>query len=142
MNEPTFLLAWEASVDVGPRQALGESPIGQRFLIPILGGTFVGPRIRGTVLAGGSDRQLWRRDGVRLLDAHYEMLTDDGDVITVRNRVTIDDPEGPDRYAWSQVQLIAPDGPHAWLNRRVFIGTLKSLLPGRQAVVIRIYQVA
>ena len=91
---PASVLAWEAVVDVGPRQDLGLSPAGERFIIPILGGVFAGDvdgrRLRGRVLSGGADRQLLRPDGIKELDALYEMQTDDGAVLTIHNRVLIE----------------------------------------------------
>ena len=139
---PEARLAWEAQVDIGERQSLGHGPRGERFIVPILGGRFEGPRLRGTVLPGGADRQLLRADGVKELDALYELQTDDGAVITVRNRVLIDESATPARYARSVLQLSAPAGPHDWLNRRVFVGTLHSLRPARAAVCIRVYELA
>lgn len=139
---PEARLAWEAQVDIGERQSLGQGPRGERFIVPILGGRFEGPRLRGTVLPGGADRQLLRADGVKELDALYELQTDDGAVITVRNRVLIDESAIPGRYARSVLQLSAPAGPHDWLNRRVFVGTLHSLRPARAAVCIRVYELA
>ena len=106
------------------------------------GGSFEGPNIRGTVLPGGADRQLIRKDGVRQLDALYELQADDGAVITVRNRVLIDDQgSGRPRYAFSTLEITAPEGPHAWLNRGVYVGTLDSLRPQRAAVLIRVFKV-
>ena len=137
---PEARLAWEAQVDIGERQSLGHGPLGDRFIVPILGGRFEGPRLSGTVLPGGADRQLLRADGVKELDALYELQTDDGTVITVRNRVLIDESATPGRYARSVLQLSAPAGPHDWLNRRVFVGTLHSLRPARAAVCIRVYE--
>ena len=59
-------------VDLHPTLLLGQAPLGERRMIPIAGGTFEGPGLRGKVLPGGADRQLWRRDSVRELDApHY-----------------------------------------------------------------------
>jgi hypothetical protein len=135
---PEFV--YEAEVDIAPRQSLGASALGERFMVPILGGRFEGPRLRGRVLPGGADRQLLRPDGVKELDALYEMQADDGAVITVHNCVLIDDKVQPERYARSVVQLRAPAGPHEWLNRRVFVGTLQSLQPGRAAVRITVYE--
>lgn len=139
---PEARFAYEAQVDIGERQSLGQGPLGERFIVPILGGRFEGPRLRGTVLPGGADRQLLRPDGIKELDALYEMLTDDGAVITVRNRVLIDDTVTPERYARSVLQLTAPAGPYAWLNRRVFVGTLHSLRPVRAAVCVRVFELA
>jgi hypothetical protein len=138
---PTLELAWTAIVDIGARRELGTTPLGERFIIEILGGSFEGPRLRGRVLPGGADRQLLRPDGVKLLDALYEMRTDDGAVLTVHNQVMIDEAAPGGRYARSVVKVMAPVGPHEWLNRRVFVGDLQGLKPARDAVQIGVYLV-
>ena len=53
--------------------------------MPITGGEFSGPDIRGKVLPGGADWQLIRDDGVSELEARYTLSTDDGATIHVRN---------------------------------------------------------
>ncbi len=86
-----------------------------------------------------------RPDGVKLLAARYEMQTDDGAVLTIHNQVLIDDhPPTPRcaRCARSRVSITAPAGPHDWLNRRLFVGTLTPLLPARQAVKISVFELA
>jgi len=137
---PATEFVYEALVEVAPRQDMGRGPLGHRFIVPITGGRFDGPALRGTVLPGGADRQLLRDDGVRELDALYELRTDDGVLLTVHNQVLIDDPPGGPRYAFSHVRVIAPEGPYAWLNRRVLVGTLQNLQPERPAVRIRVHQ--
>ncbi len=137
---PATEFVYEAVVEVAPRQDMGRSPLGERFIVPITGGRFEGPRLRGRVLPGGADRQLLRADAVKLLDALYEMQTDDGVLLTVHNQVLIDDPPAGPRYAFSHVRVTAPEGPYAWLNRRVFVGTLQALMPQLPAVRIRVYQ--
>jgi hypothetical protein len=137
---PRCEFVYEAMVTIADTESLGHSPLGERSIVPITGGTFAGDKLRGTVLAGGADRQLIRRDGVKELDALYEMRTHDGVVITVHNRVTIDFPEGGKRYAFSSVTFTAPQGDYDWLNRRVFVGTVDGLMPAQQAVCIRVYQ--
>ena len=143
LQAPLIVLAWEAVVQVSPRQDLGMSPAGERYIIPIVGGQFAGDIdghvLRGRVLPGGADRQLLRPDGIKELDALYEMQHDDGTVLTIHNRVTIDVPADGSRYAFSHVKVTAPEGPHAWLNRRVFVGTLHGLPPEQQAVLIRVW---
>jgi hypothetical protein len=138
---PQLQFAYEALVEIGARRDLGATPLGHRYMIDILGGHFEGPGLKGRVLPGGADRQLLRPDGVKLLDALYEMETDDGAVLTVHNQVTIDEQAPEGRYARSVVRITAPVGPHEWLNRRVFVGTLQGLMPERPAVRIRVYQV-
>ncbi len=143
LQAPLSVLAWEAVVQVSPRQDLGMSPAGERFIIPIVGGQFAGDIdghvLRGHVLPGGADRQLLRPDGIKELDALYEMQHDDGTVLTIHNSVTIDANADGSRYAFSHVKVTAPEGPHAWLNRRVFVGTLHGLPPEQQAVLIRVW---
>ena len=121
------------------------SPPGQRFIVPIIGGRFYagpdGAGLNGTVLPGGADRQLLRTDGIKELDAVYEMQAENGDVLMIRNKVVVDELRQPRRYAMSVISVSAPKGDHEWLNRRVILGTLQSARPGRQAVVVRAWLV-
>lgn len=141
INLPSCEFVYEAIVDIEDVQSLGQSALGQRFIVNILGGEFNGPLLRGRVLPGGADRQLLRPDGIKVLDALYEMQTDDDVFITVHNRVTIDTLNPEQRYARSVVEFRAPAGKYEWLNRRVFVGTLESQKPGRSAVKIIVFQV-
>ena len=138
---PRTEFVYEAVVEIAPTVPLGDSPLGERRIVPITGGTFEGPNIRGKVLPGGADRQLVRKDGVRRLDALYEMQADDGAIITVRNQVLIAPGGGAPDYRFSTLDITAPEGPHAWLNRLVFVGTLHSLRPAREAVLVRVFKV-
>jgi hypothetical protein len=141
---PQAELVWQAVVTVGERESLGLGPQGERFIVPITGGVFwasaAHPLLHGTVRPGGADRQCVRRDGVKQLHAVYEMQCHDGAVLHIDNRVTIDEAVQP-RYARSVVTVSAPDGPWAWLNRRVLVGTLHPLQPHTQAVLVRVFSV-
>lgn len=143
---PLARLAWTALVDIEARETLGNGPRGERFIVPIRGGRFWGgpgfEALRGSIRPGGADRQLLRSDGVKELHALYEMAIDDGTVLTIENNVLIDEAVTPLRYAISRVAVLAPEGPHAWLNRRLFVGTLQTLRPEREAVVVRAYLMA
>ncbi len=140
---PRTEFVYEAVVEIAPMVPLGDSPLGERRIVPITGGRFQGPRLRGTVLPGGADRQLVRKDGVRRLDALYEMKTEDGAILTVRNQVTIDPGrDGAPDTRFSTIEVTAPEGPHAWLNRLVLVGTLHSLRPAREAVLVRAFRLA
>ena len=142
--QPNMRLLWTAVVEVGDRADLGHSSLGQRFLVPILGGRFyAGPGVTdlsGEVLPGGADRQLVRADGIKELDALYEMQTDDSSVLTIRNRVIVDEARQPERYAMSVIKVTAPTGPFEWLNRRLIVGTLQSARPERSAVLVRAWE--
>ncbi|SFN21571.1 DUF3237 domain-containing protein [Variovorax sp. OV329] len=141
MNLPGTEFVYEAIVDLAPTLQLGMSPLGDRRMVPITGGTFEGPGLRGTVMPGGADRQLVRRDGSVALDAVYELQTEDGVVISVRNRVLSRRPKDAPAYVFSNIELTAPEGRYGWLNDFVYVGTLNSLRPQRAAVVIRAYKV-
>ena len=138
---PATRLLWEALVDIAPRVDLGTGPLGPRGIVPILGGTFRGgpgfETLSGLVLPGGADRQQTRPDGARELDALYEMQVQDGAILTIRNRVVIDETGPGPRYALSLIAVTAPAGPWAWLSRRMILGTLQPARPMREAVLIR-----
>ena len=138
---PSARLLWTAIIDVGDRTDLEECPLGHRYMVPILGGRFYGgpgfENLSGAVLPGGADRQLMRADGIKQLDALYEMRTDRGDVLTIRNNVIVDETRQPERYAMSVISVTAPMSKVDWLNRRLVLGTLQTARPNRQAVVVR-----
>jgi hypothetical protein len=140
MAPPRAEFVYEAIVDVADMVNMGTGPLGERRIVPITGGEFAGPGLKGTVLPGGADRQLVRQDGARLLDAVYELKTDDGSVITVSNQVLVRTPTGQPRYALSHIRLSAPSGKYGWLNDYVYTGTLDSLRPKRNAVLIRVFR--
>jgi hypothetical protein len=137
---PTLEPVYEAVIDIAPGETLGKGPLGERFRVPITGGEFHGAGLKGKVLAGGADRQLLRADGVKQLDALYEMQTEDGAVLTVRNQVLVHG-TGSERYAFSTINIQAPDGPYGWLNKAVYVGSLTSLKPGKDAVLVKVYRV-
>ncbi len=137
-------LVLELMVKTGDSHDMGMGANGRRRLVQLDGGTFQGKGIKGTVFPGGTDRQTFRRDGLRVLDARYELLTDDGALIFVHNKVLIDQTtrtDSEDRYAVSVVELEAPEGPYSWLNKRILIGSLKSFRPERPFVYLRFYAV-
>ena len=107
-------------------------------MIPILGGTFAGPLLRGIVLPEGADRQLVHKDCARKLEAHFELQTDDGAVITVADHMMLNFTDAKAPYAFSTMDIVAPEGRYGWLNDRVFVGTLHTIAD-EPAVRIRIY---
>ena len=130
-------LVYEALVTIDPAVDAGNGPLGHRRYIPITGGTFHGSRIRGVVLPGGADWQLDRADGVTEVDALYSMRCDDGTVIIVHNRGVI---SAGGAYMRTTPRFDAPSGPHDWLNRSLFVGSI-SAAPQPGAVVIRVFRV-
>jgi len=139
---------WDAKVDIAETIVLGESKCGTRRVVPILGGTFEGPEIKGEVIPGGEDWQNVRADGDTELYARYLLKTDDGVIIQVINRVLIHPPSGEGEslpYVRSVIDLEAPnDSKYDYLNHAIFLGTLNvpTLKEGEKPyVVIGVYKV-
>jgi hypothetical protein len=82
---PSLEFAFEVRALVGAALEVGALPHGRRRLVPITGGTFEGPDLRGRILSGGSDWQVIHADGFSQLDSRYALETDEGALITVRN---------------------------------------------------------
>jgi hypothetical protein len=133
---------WDAKVTVAEGVILGESKHGLRRVVPITGGTFEGPNIRGEVVPGGEDWQLYRSDGDTELYARYLLRTHDGHLIQVINRVLIHYPPDGDAespYVRSVIDLEAPIGsPYEYLNHAIFLGTLTEPTsePGEDSYVV------
>ena len=73
-------------VKVATPQNIGAVPHGTRRTVPVIGGDFEGPRLRGTVLpGGGADWLLLRADGVLELDLRITLQTDDGALISMKS---------------------------------------------------------
>ncbi len=124
---PELEFMMQLKVTLGQTYTVGETPHGRRIVIPITGGTFEGPRLRGTILNGGADYQLASADGSRTeLEAIYSIQTDDGTYIHVRNRGIIcngKDAQGnAEFYFKAAPQFEAPaDSPYAWVNNAIYV---------------------
>jgi hypothetical protein len=137
---------YTAKATISETIILGKSKYGERRIIPITGGTFEGPNIKGMIMPDGADWQLVRPDGDLELNARYLIKTNDGYYIQVTNRVLIYTPskkEAP--YMRSVIDLEAPIGsPYEWVNHSIFLGTLTvpELKKGETPyVVIGVYRV-
>lgn len=82
---PKLQFIFSAHVTVDRPLDLGNVGKGARRIVPITGGEFSGPQLRGKVVPGGADWQVVRDDGVAELEARYTLQTDDGALIYVRN---------------------------------------------------------
>jgi hypothetical protein len=111
-------------LSVGTSQPFGQSAYGRRIIVPITGGVFAGPGLRGRVLPGGSDWQIVRADGTTAVDAHFDIETDDGSRLGVASR-GLYLAERPCYYR-TAVRITAPPGRYAWLNTAQFVSQVKS----------------
>ena len=60
-NTPQLEFALQLKVTLGEAYSCGETQHGRRTIIPITGGTFEGPQIKGTIINGGADYQIANR---------------------------------------------------------------------------------
>ena len=85
-NAPQLEFAMQLKVTLGQSFSINNTQHGRRTVIPITGGTFEGPELKGTILNGGADYQLNGADGRSEVEAIYCIKTDDGVYIHIRNR--------------------------------------------------------
>ncbi len=140
---PRLEFAYEATVLLAPDVMHGRTPLGTRTRAPITGGTFAGPRLKGTIVPGGADWQLLRADGYLVLEADYFMTASDGTPIRVHNKGLWHSPTGdwPADYALTTPEFEVALGPHDWLNRHVFVGTVGPVAGNALAVQITVFSV-
>jgi hypothetical protein len=148
---PRLTFAFELRVQVGPPQEFGQVPRGRRRIIPILGGTFEGPNIRGTVLPGGADWQVVRADGFAELDTRYVLQTDSGSLIYIQNagmrhaapevqaKLIAGEPVDPALVYFRTVPTFETSAPELqWLTRSIFVATADR---HPTDVVVRVFRV-
>jgi len=121
-NEPTLEFAFEIKAVCDPAFTVGPTSHGERVIIPIIGGSFEGPGIKGEVLPGGADHQLVdKAKGRTELEAIYTIKTDDGVYIHVRNvGLLVANEKG--FYFRTAPKFEAPsDSKYNWLNDAIFV---------------------
>ncbi len=124
-NAPQLEFAMQLKVTLGETFGIDNTQHGRRTVIPITGGTFEGPRLKGTIINGGADYQLNTENRTEL-EAIYCIKTDDGVFIHVRNRGIIANGKNADGqptfYFRAAPQFEAPaDSKYGWLNNALFV---------------------
>ena len=135
LPDPRLTPVYRLEATLGQPLDLGEIPQRHRRIVPLTGGTFVGPEINGTLVPGASaDWQVVLVDGTALGDVRYTLQTDGGDLLYVQSRgVRHGSPEvlarlgrGEDvdasEYTFrtsTQIETAAP--ALDWLNKGIFI---------------------
>jgi hypothetical protein len=72
---------------VAPIWEMGKtSDLGKRRIIPITGGKFEGPMIKGKILNNGADWQIVTQDGTAIIDTRYLLEADDGSLIYLQTK--------------------------------------------------------
>ena len=141
-------------VDLNPRLAFGDTPVGRRVLFGAAGGSFSGERLNGQVDAGGGDWALFRPNGEMALDVRLTLRTDDDELILMtyggrwitppEAKADMADPVkrfqvDPSRYYFRTQPLFETgSAKYGWLNDIVCVGT-GYLVEG--AVAYKIFEV-
>jgi hypothetical protein len=99
----------------GTPAVIAGAPQGTRGILGVTGGSFEGPRLKGTILAPGGDWFTIRANGNLKLDVRLLLAVDDGAhiLLTYSGIATRTDDGMEIRIA---PLFEAPEGPHAWLN--------------------------
>ncbi|WP_037076975.1 DUF3237 domain-containing protein [Pseudonocardia spinosispora] len=122
---------FDVVVDLAAPLDFGEGAFGRRILFGATGGSFEGPRLHGTVVAGGGgDWALFRSDGAMLLDVRLTLRTHDDALVhmTYGGRWltpprTGGEPTGPDDYFRTNPLFETGSPQYAWLNDIVCVGS-------------------
>jgi hypothetical protein len=148
---PPLAFFCELNVQIDPPLIVGETPHGVRRIIPITGGTIEGPQLKGTIISGGADWQIVRKDGVTEIEAHYQLKTSDNVVIYIKNvGLRVASPEvaeriakgesvqGSEYYFRSFPKFEAPKGKYEWINNCLFLCTGLRL---PNSVLLRVWRI-
>jgi Protein of unknown function (DUF3237) len=116
-------------------QAIGATPMGNRRIGIVAGGTFTGPKLRGKVLPGGADWIVVRPDDVTTLDVRLVLETEDGATIgmtyrglrhgpaEVMAKVNRGEPVDAAAYYFrTSVAFETASPSYVWLNSAIFVG--------------------
>lgn len=134
---PRLEFAFAIRVNFSPRVKLGPLPSGFiRGFTGVTGGEIAGPKLQGRVVpnSGGDWPAYWPNGAVEFT-AQYMLEAHDGTQILIKNRgfryaspeVTarmerLDPVDTREYYMRLSPFFEAPQGPHDWLNRTVFVG--------------------
>jgi Protein of unknown function (DUF3237) len=133
---PTLAFVCELKVNIDKPMTVGTTAHGERRIIPIVGGTFDGPMLKGTVLNGGADYQFANKENTRTeIEAIYTIKTDDGVLIHIRNvGLVVKTKEAAESLAkgepldWDKIYFRAApkfdapnDSKYNWMNDALFV---------------------
>jgi hypothetical protein len=133
---PGLVFAFQVRAELGTPIEIGQVSQGRRRIIPIVGGTFEGPGLKGRVLNQGADWQIVRADGLAELDTRYLLETDGGQLIYVQNagvrhaasdvmaKLAAGGVVDPKLVYFRTVPTFETSAPELqWLTRSIFVGT-------------------
>ncbi|MGB7621848.1 MAG: DUF3237 domain-containing protein [Terriglobia bacterium] len=124
-------------LDRGPANNVGSLGVN-RVVVPVTGGTFEGPKLKGTVVGPGGDWIVTRPDGSSILDIRILLQTDDAQKIYMTCRGIAYTQPGGTLYARILPVFETGAAKYVWLNNVVAVGVFRPM-PGK--VAYRIYRI-
>jgi hypothetical protein len=107
---------YRVHLDVGAATFMPGAPSGTRIIAPVTGGTFEGPKMKGTVgPAPAGDWVTVRADGSMALDVRLLLTTHDGAVVAVTYTGILRNVDGT-MQARGAPLFETGDERYAWLN--------------------------
>jgi hypothetical protein len=132
-------LVLELTAELGETQEVGATPKGFLRLIPITGGKFSGPNIKGKILLGGYDWNTVVNENITHVFAKYAIQTEDGVNISVENEGYLNTKE-QNALIITSPKFQVQEGKYDWLNSGVFVGSLQGGASEKPSVNIKIYK--
>jgi hypothetical protein len=136
LPDPRLTRVFRLEATLGEPLDLGDTARGRRRIVPLTGGTFAGPELKGNLLPGASaDWQIVLRDGTALGDIRYTLQTGGGALLYVQSRgLRHGSPEVLERLGRGEdvdaseytfrtsTRIETASRELDWLNRGVFVG--------------------
>ena len=135
LPDPSLSRVYRLEATLAQPLDLGQTAQGHRRIVPLTGGTFTGPELKGTLLPGASaDWQLVLPDGTALGDIRYTLQTDGGALLYVQShgvrhgsadvleRLARGEDVDASEYTFrTSTQIETAEPELDWLNKGVFI---------------------
>ena len=124
LPDPVLTQVYSLKAVMGPPMDFGDVQAGHRCVVPLVGGTFTGPELNGSLLPGGSACwQIASSDSTALAEVRYTLQTDSGALLYVRSsgvgRCHREVAGEPLFHATTRIETAAPYLD--WLSAAVFV---------------------
>lgn len=146
MFTPSLAHLFTLRITAGAGVDFGQGPLGRRVFAPVTGGSFEGPRLKGTVAPHGGDWPIVTAPGRYRIDVRLHLVTDAGAAILMRYAghwvmspdvaARAFDPAAADgvgedeQYFRTAVAFETGAADYAWLNEIVAVGTGRKTAEG------------
>lgn len=111
-------------VNLGENIVVGNTNEGFLKVIPILGGTFFGKDINGTIVEGGADWNIKYSDSGSFVSAKYVLKTDDDVYIVIKNEGTINKKNEEQLIKTVPIFQVDKESKYNWLLDNVYVGSI------------------